>query len=138
MTNKRKQSAGSSRASGGCSRAKGRSRNTVKRQGNHGTPGGIREPAKLGRNPRPSGSKCHGRARSNAYLRLLPCKRLQRAALGCNRDGPRPENCHMLWIARTVPPRWGEAPRQAESAADLIKLEERIEAPRSLCRLPSV
>ena len=35
------------RASSGCSRAKGRSRNTAKRQGNHGTLGGIRRFAPL-------------------------------------------------------------------------------------------
>ena len=64
--------------------------------GYDGTPGGIREPAKLAmssrpladRNPRPSGSKNHPTMRNNAGLRSVPCRRLHRAAKTCTGDGP--------------------------------------------------
>ena len=54
----------------------------------NGTPGGIREPAKLAmssrpladRNPRPSGSKNDARVRNNVYLHSAHCEQLQGAA----------------------------------------------------------
>ena len=39
-------------------------------------------------NPRPSGSKYHGRVRSDAGLRVQPCTGLHRAAQDCTGDGP--------------------------------------------------
>ena len=46
-------------------------------------PQGVEWHAGRDSNPRPSGSKTEGGARSNAYLQLQPCKRLQQAALDC-------------------------------------------------------
>ena len=73
------------------------SRSTSRKSLNEiGAPGGIRGRAKLASatkrsfvaNPRPSGSKYHESVRSNAYLRLLLCKRLQWAEIDCTGDGP--------------------------------------------------
>jgi len=45
-------------------------------------------PAELGHNPRPSGSKYHGRARSNTGLRSRLCRERHRAARRCIGDSP--------------------------------------------------
>jgi hypothetical protein len=52
------------------------------------------------RNPRPSGSKYHGRVRSNAGLRSRLCRERHRAALGGIRDGP----TALYGPSRTPPP----------------------------------